>query len=322
MGCCPFRSPEKRYRAVVRHRSEDNGEGGRGCIAAPRSFVTRTGPEPCGLGLSGAVRQHLHRCVVGKDRLGRQNMSPLSAMHASPREAMDGIGQRFQQDLGFADPVGQRRAVEIQPVAVEDLAVKRQVINKLADQNVRQQARPRAATLDRARRQRGLHEPFTARTGQPRANNPVHDEASRNVFQFLGHIFADPAQTPAAIGTGIGARGQFDFHPGGWSVIGRRLGLSFSSMSGRRIRAIIVAVAISLVSSANCSCSAVSDDAPNRCAWCPASWCRSFSIRIACAFTSARSRAAPRGLWARSGSDLACNQFISLYSFWESLIAG
>jgi hypothetical protein len=36
-----------------------------------------------------------------------------------------------------------------------------------------------------------------------------------------------------------------------WSGIGRRLGLSFSSMSGSFIRAVITAAAISLVSNAN-----------------------------------------------------------------------
>jgi hypothetical protein len=35
-------------------------------------------------------------------------------------------------------------------------------------------------------------------------------------------------------------------------------------MSGNFIRAVIAAAAISLVSKASCSCSAVSDDAPNR----------------------------------------------------------
>ena len=34
-----------------------------------------------------------------------------------------------------------------------------------------------------------------------------------DVFQFLGHILADPAQAAAAIGTGIGTGGQFHFHP-------------------------------------------------------------------------------------------------------------
>jgi len=70
-----------------------------------------------------------------------------------------------------------------------------------------------------------LHEPFTARTGQPRTNDPVHDEAPGDVFQFVGDILADPTQAPAAIGTGIGARRQFHLHPG--DVIGDRSTLRF-----------------------------------------------------------------------------------------------
>ena len=37
--------------------------------------------------------------------------------------AADGIGQRRQQRGRFADPVGQRGAVEVQPFALEDLAL-------------------------------------------------------------------------------------------------------------------------------------------------------------------------------------------------------
>lgn len=46
-----------------------------------------------------------------------------------------------------------------------------------------------------------------------------------NIFQFLGHIFADPAQAPAAIGTGIGAGRQLHLHPG--DVIRDRTALGF-----------------------------------------------------------------------------------------------
>ena len=75
-----------------------------------------------------------------------------------------------------------------------------------------EEARPRATALDRARGQWGLHEAFTARAGQPRADKPVHDEPPGNVFQLFRHIFPDPAQAPAAIGTGICARCQLHLH--------------------------------------------------------------------------------------------------------------
>ena len=47
-----------------------------------------------------------------------------------------------------------------------------------------------------------------------------------------------------------------------WSGIGLRFGLSAGASSGRRSLAVIAAMAISLISSASCNCSAVSDDAP------------------------------------------------------------
>ena len=38
-------------------------------------------------------------------------------------------------------------------------------------------------------------------------------KAAGDVFKLLGHIFADPAQAPTAIDTGIGPGGQLHFHP-------------------------------------------------------------------------------------------------------------
>jgi len=87
------------------------------------------------------------------------------------------------------------------------------VIGIFADQHVGQQTRSGAAALDGAGGQRRLDEPFTARAGQAGAHDPVHDEASGDILQFVGDVFADPAQAPAAIGTGLGARRQFHLHP-------------------------------------------------------------------------------------------------------------
>jgi hypothetical protein len=43
----------------------------------------------------------------------------------------DGVGQRFQQRGGLADPVRERGSVEVQPVALEDLALA--IEGKVAD---------------------------------------------------------------------------------------------------------------------------------------------------------------------------------------------
>lgn len=89
-----------------------------------------------------------------------------------------------------------------------------------------QQTRPGATALDRARRQRGLDEAFAASAGQPGADNPVHDEAPRNILQLFRDVLADPAQATAAIGTGIGAGHQFHLHPG--DMIRDRTALGFA----------------------------------------------------------------------------------------------
>ena len=85
--------------------------GGRGRITAPWPFVAGIGPEPRGLGLAGAGREHLDRRVIGEDRLGRQDMSS------------DGVSKGFQQGGGLADPVGQRGSVEIDALTAVDLCL-------------------------------------------------------------------------------------------------------------------------------------------------------------------------------------------------------
>ena len=72
------------------------------------------------------------------------------------------------------------------------------------------------------------------------------------------------ASSPGAISTSM---------RGTWSGIGRRFGRrasSSSSSSGRRRRPMIAPAATSLVSSARCSCSALSPEAPWRCVRAPA----------------------------------------------------
>ena len=91
--------------------------------------------------------------------------------------------QWLQQCRGFADPVGQRRAIQINAFAVEDLAlpIQRQVIGVFVDQHMSKKARTWAPTLYRARGQQCLGEAIAAGTGEARAHDPVHDEVARNV---------------------------------------------------------------------------------------------------------------------------------------------
>lgn len=88
---------------------------------------------------------------------------------------------------------GQRGSIEIDALPLHDLAlaIKRTVIGVFAHQHMRQETGTAAATLNRALRQRGLHDLVTAFAGHARAHDPVHGEASRNVFQFFGNNFSN-----------------------------------------------------------------------------------------------------------------------------------
>ncbi len=169
---------------------------GRG-IPAPGAFVAGIGPEPCRLGLAGAGGQHAARAC-------RRRRSPRPTGHGGRWHRPGVPAGRWI----LPDPIGQGRAVEVETFAVEDLAlaIERQVIGIFADQHMGQQARPWAAALDRARRQRRLDEAFAAGAGQPGPDDPVHDEAAGDILQFLGDVLADPAQAPAAVGTGVRRR--------------------------------------------------------------------------------------------------------------------
>lgn len=86
------------------------------------------------------------------------------------------------------------------------LPVERQIITILADQHMRQQTGASAPALDRAARQRRLHECLAAVAGHARAHDFADHEPPRNVFQLLRHILAKGPQGSAAVGAGL-ARG-------------------------------------------------------------------------------------------------------------------
>ena len=177
--------------------SEPIAGGGR-IRAEPGPLVADVGPDPRRLGLAIARRLQLDRRVVGKNRGAAQDVAP------------DRVGQWLQQRRRLADPVRQRRSVEVDPLTLEDLAlpVERQMIAIFGDQDMGEQAGSGASPLDRARRQGRLADGLAASAGQARAYDPVHHEPTRQVVQLFGDILAQRLQPAAALSAGIAGRDQ------------------------------------------------------------------------------------------------------------------
>ena len=113
---------------------------------------------------------------------------------------------RPQQEGGAADPVGQRRAIEVDALAGVDLrlAVERQVIGVLGDQHLRDRRLGRQSALDQPRRRGRLHHHVLA--GPAGIFGPAHDqhaELRRHDVEPLAAILADPMQRVAAARAGV-----------------------------------------------------------------------------------------------------------------------
>ena len=78
----------------------------------PKAKEDEKSPPQSG-GLASATTGGLHpdRCIIGKDRLSLQDMTS------------DRVGQRLQQRRRFTDPAGQGRPIQIDAIALKDLAL-------------------------------------------------------------------------------------------------------------------------------------------------------------------------------------------------------
>lgn len=96
-----------------------------------------------------------------------------------------------------AHPIGQRRGVEIDPLAGKGLALaaQRQVIGKFAGQDHRQQPWPGATPSDRMERCRRLGDAFAVPAGEFLPHRLDHLEPARDHLQGLGHALAQLRQT-------------------------------------------------------------------------------------------------------------------------------
>ena len=165
-------------------------------LTEPRAFIADIGPKPCGPGFARTRRQQLYRRIIGKQGLSLEDM---------PR---DGVRQRLKQGCRFTNPIRQGGAVQIDPLALEYLAlpVQRRMIAILRNQNMGEQTGAGTPALNRPRGQCCLGNLFTAGAGHARAHDPVHDKTAGNIFELFGHILAKPLEPAATVGAGITRR--------------------------------------------------------------------------------------------------------------------
>ena len=120
---------------------------------------------------------------------------------------------------GPADPIGKRRAVEIDPLPLVDLrlAVQWQVIGILGDQNLGDGCFGRNTAFDQPGGSRSLnHDILAGPTGILRAAHDQHTEPGGDNVELFADVFANPMQIMAAVGTGVII--DIDDHLDAWQV--------------------------------------------------------------------------------------------------------
>ena len=81
----------------------------RGHFTRPWPFIPDISPEPRGLGFTRTWGKQLDWSIIRENGLTAEHM------------ALNGLGQRLQQGGGFADPIGEGRAVEVDALTLEYL---------------------------------------------------------------------------------------------------------------------------------------------------------------------------------------------------------
>jgi hypothetical protein len=86
-------------------------QSGRRPRASKRPLVTHIGPQSAGLGLASTWRQDRHRGVI--------DMKGIAGKHLGS----EGVDERLQRCRRGANPAGQGRGFQVDPIAGEDLGL-------------------------------------------------------------------------------------------------------------------------------------------------------------------------------------------------------
>jgi hypothetical protein len=179
-------------------------DDGRAGTAMP-AIVGHDGPEVAALGGLPARVQNRRAGLVHEDPVGAAQMS----LHV--------VDDRHQVEARTPDPVAERTAVEVETLPLEDprLAVKRQVVAELRDDNPRDQPPGRQSAghdmLGRMRLNHGLRTTTTGVSGAPRHQ---HLELRRDHVEPSGYVLAYLRHLPTAARTQDARRLDHTFNPG------------------------------------------------------------------------------------------------------------
>ena len=115
--------------------------------------------------------------------------------------AADRAHQGLEQRTRPTDPVGQGRAIKVDPFAGVDLAlpVQGKVIAVLGNQDVCEEPRACEPALNRTTRRQGLHDPLAACARELRAHVLYYFEVARHVLEHLGDVLAEWAELASTI---------------------------------------------------------------------------------------------------------------------------
>jgi len=198
--------------------------GGRRCFATERSVVADIDPQPSGLRPTKPGSQHRDSRIVAVDFLAGEDVPP------DPRD------HRVEQPSRLSDPIGQRGAVEVEPLAGVNLAlaIERQMVAVLRHQQMCERARRGTAARGRHRRRRGLRDGIASGAGIFRPDVTDDLEVPGHVVQHLGHVLAELGHSPAALRAGartVISRLMHDLLPR--QMIGQRLALWLATLADR-----------------------------------------------------------------------------------------
>lgn len=124
-------------------------------------------------------------------------MQAVAAHHLRPHP----LDQRPEHGDRLAAPVNQRRAREVSALARQDLAlaVQREMIVVLGDEDAGEQAGAGHAARDRAHRRCRLHHPLALPAGLLQPRRLEHLQLRGDELEHLRHVLADQAQGTAAV---------------------------------------------------------------------------------------------------------------------------